>query len=144
MPKPATKKPSKQLETFPNPKPGRDYAIRMRIPEFTCLCPKTGQPDFATLYLEYIAGRTCVELKSLKLYVWSFRDEGHFHEDVTNRMLDDLVRTTSPRFMRLTAVFNVRGGVYTHVVAEHRARGWKGQLPPAAWHTDPTAAGDPP
>ena len=135
-----TRKPNKTLETFPNPKPGRDYAIRMRIPEFTCLCPKTGQPDFATLYLEYIADKRCLELKALKLYVWSFRDEGHFHEDVTNRMLDEMVKATSPRFMRLTAVFNVRGGIYTHVVAEHRAKGWSGELPPsAAWHTDPTA-----
>ena len=138
------KKPAKTLETFPNPKPARDYAIRMRLPEFTCLCPKTGQPDFATLYLEYVADKACIELKALKLYVWSFRDEGHFHEDVTNRMLDDLVRATSPRFMRLTAVFNVRGGIYTHVVAEHRARGWTGTLPPAAWHSDPTAEGDTP
>lgn len=132
---------SKRLETFPNPQPARDYAIRMRMPEFTCLCPKTGQPDFATLYLEYVADRTCIELKSLKLYVWSFRDEGHFHEDVTNRILDDLAAATKPRFMRLTAVFNVRGGIYTHVVAEHRARGWAGTLPPAAWHSDPTAEG---
>lgn len=138
------KKASKELEIFPNPKPGRDYAIRMRLPEFTCLCPKTGQPDFATLYLEYVAAESCIELKSLKLYIWSFRDEGHFHEDVTNRILDDLVAATAPRFMRLTAVFNVRGGVYTHVVAEHRAKGWKGSLPPAAWHTDPTAAGQTP
>jgi 7-cyano-7-deazaguanine reductase len=134
-------RPSQQLESFPNPKPGRDYTIRMRIPEFTCLCPKTGQPDFATLYLEYVPGRRCVELKALKLYVWSFRNEGHFHEDVTNRMLDDLVKATQPRFMRLTAVFNVRGGIYTHVSAEHRAKGWKGTLPPAAWHVDPTAEG---
>lgn len=138
------KKPSKTLETFANPKPDRDYVIRMRMPEFTCLCPKTGQPDFATLYLEYVADRRCVELKSLKLYVWSFRDEGHFHEDVTNRMLDDLVAATQPRFMRLTAVFNVRGGIYTHVVAEHRRRGWNGELPPTAWHVDPTAAGQTP
>ena len=136
--------PAKKIETFPNPARGRDYAIRMRIPEFTCLCPKTGQPDFATLYLEYIAGRLCVELKSLKLYVWSFRDEGHFHEDVTNRILDDLVAALKPRLMRLTAVFNVRGGIYTHVVAEHRAKGFTGQLPPAAWHADPTAEGQPP
>ena len=144
MKKTARKTASKRLETCPNPKPGRDYAIRMRLPEFTCLCPKTGQPDFATLYLEYVADRACVELKSLKLYVWSFRDEGHFHEDVTNRILDDLVRAIAPRFMRLTAVFNVRGGVFTHVVAEHRARGWNGALPPAAWHADPTAQGTPP
>jgi 7-cyano-7-deazaguanine reductase len=136
--------PSKKLETFPNPKPGRDYTIRMRIPEFTCLCPKTGQPDFATLYLEYVPNKACVELKALKLYIWSFRDEGHFHEDVTNRILDDLVKATQPRFMRLTAVFNVRGGVYTHVSAEHRTKGWKGSLPPAAWHVDPTATGQTP
>ena len=118
-------KPSKTLDTFPNPQPGRDYTIRMRMPEFSCLCPKTGQPDFATLILEYVPDRTCVELKSLKLYVWSFRDEGHFHEDVTNRILDDLVRATKPRFMRLTGEFGVRGGIYTNVVAEHRKRGWK-------------------
>jgi 7-cyano-7-deazaguanine reductase len=120
--------PMKSLDTFPNPKPGRDYTIRMRIPEFTCLCPKTGQPDFATLHLEYIPDATCVELKSLKLYVWSFRDEGHFHEDVTNRILDDLVRATQPKFMRLTGEFGVRGGIWTNVVAEHRAEGW---VPPA-------------
>ncbi len=118
-------KPSKTLDTFPNPQPGRDYTIRMRMPEFSCLCPKTGQPDFATLILEYVPDRTCVELKSLKLYVWSFRDEGHFHEDVTNRILDDLVRATKPRFMRLTGEFGVRGGIYTNVVAEHRKKGWK-------------------
>ena len=134
------KTPAKTLETFVNPKPARDYAIRMRLPEFTCLCPKTGQPDFATLFLEYVADRRCVELKSLKLYLWSFRDEGHFHEDVTNRILDDLIKATAPRFMRLTAVFNVRGGVYTHVVAEHRAKSLKGSLPPAAWHREPNAA----
>lgn len=116
--------PSKALETFENPRPQRDYTIRIRMPEFTCLCPKTGQPDFATLHLEYVPDRLCVELKSLKLYVWSFRDEGAFHEDVTNRILDDLVAATAPRFMRLTAEFNVRGGVYTNVVAEHRAADW--------------------
>jgi 7-cyano-7-deazaguanine reductase len=97
----------------------------MRIPEFTCLCPKTGQPDFATLYLDYIPDRTCVELKSLKLYIWSYRDQGTFHEAVTNRILDDLVAATKPRFMRLTARFNVRGGIYTTIVAEHRKKGWK-------------------
>jgi 7-cyano-7-deazaguanine reductase len=96
----------------------------MRIPEFTCLCPKTGQPDFATLHLEYVPDRKCVELKSLKLYVWSFRNEGAFHEAVTNRMADDLVRLMNPRFLRLTADFNVRGGIFTTVVAEHRKRGW--------------------
>ncbi len=116
--------PSKVLETFPNPAPGRDFLIRMQIPEFTCLCPKTGQPDFATLYLDYIPDKTCVELKSLKLYVWSYRDEGTFHEAVTNRILDDLAAATKPRFMRLTARFYVRGGIFTTVVAEHRKKGW--------------------
>ena len=117
--------PSKTLETFPNPQPGRDYHIQ--IPEFTCLCPKTGQPDFATLILDYIPDELCVELKSLKLYIWSFRNEGHFHEDVTNRILDDLAAATSPRFMRLTAKFYVRGGIFTNVVAEHRKQGWQPQ-----------------
>jgi len=115
---------STSLETFPNPKPGRDFAIHMQIPEFTCLCPKTGQPDFATLFLDYIPDAKCVELKSLKLYIWSFRNEGAFHEAVTNRILDDLVAATEPRFMRLTAKFFVRGGIFTHVVAEHRKAGW--------------------
>ena len=117
--------PTKILETFPNPNPERDYRIHMEIPEFTCLCPKTGQPDFATLYLDYIPDRACVELKSLKLYIWSYRDEGAFHEAVTNRILDDLVRATAPRFMRLTAKFFVRGGIFTTVVAEHRQAGWE-------------------
>src|SRR5256714_15456710 len=103
MPPKPSRTPAKDLATFPNPKPGRDYVIRMRIPEFTCLCPKTGQPDFATLFLEYVPDRRCVELKSLKLYVWSFRDEGHFHEAVANRIADDLVKATRPRFLRLTA-----------------------------------------
>jgi 7-cyano-7-deazaguanine reductase len=123
--------PSRDLETFPNPQPERDYTIRMRIPEFTCLCPKTGQPDFATLHLEYIPDQLCVELKSLKLYIWSFRDEGGFHEAMTNRILDDLVAATAPRFMRLTAEFNVRGGIDTTVVAEHRAADWDAPLPVA-------------
>ncbi|MEJ2508291.1 MAG: preQ(1) synthase, partial [Gammaproteobacteria bacterium] len=118
-------------ETFDNPMPERDYAIRIEVPEFTCLCPKTGQPDFATLHIEYVPDRLCVELKSLKLYVWSFREEGAFHEAVTNRILDDLVAATAPRFMRLRAVFNVRGGIYTTVVAEHRAADW---TPPAPVH----------
>jgi 7-cyano-7-deazaguanine reductase len=113
------------LETFPNPKPGRDFAIHMQIPEFTCLCPKTGQPDFATLFLDYIPDKACVELKSLKLYIWSFRDQGAFHEAVTNQILDHLVAATKPRFMRLTARFFVRGGIFTTVVAEHRQKGWK-------------------
>ena len=117
--------PAKDLETFANPNPGRDYLIRMEIPEFTCLCPKTGQPDFATLYLDYYPDKACVELKSLKLYVWSFRNEGKFHEAVTNEILEDLVRATKPRFMRLTAEFLVRGGIYTTIVAEHRKAGWK-------------------
>ena len=116
---------AKSLETFANPAPRRDYQIHMEIPEFTCLCPKTGQPDFATLTLDYIADKRCVELKSLKLYVWSFRDEGHFHEDVTNRILDDLAKATKPRFMRLTARFFVRGGIFTNVVAEYRQKGWQ-------------------
>ena len=118
-------KPSSELETFPNPSPEHDYTIRMQIPEFTCLCPKTGQPDFATLELEYVADRLCVELKSLKLYVWSFRDRGAFHEAVTNEIADHLAAATHPRFLRLTARFNVRGGIYTTVVVERRQPGWE-------------------
>ena len=117
--------PTQNLETFPNPNPERDYRIHMEIPEFTCLCPMTGQPDFAVLSLEYIPDRRCVELKALKLYVWSFRNEGAFHEAVTNRILDDLVKATKPRYMKLTAKFNVRGGIYTTVVVERRKPGWK-------------------
>ena len=120
---------SKDLETFPNPHPDRDYTIRIRTPEFTCLCPKTGQPDFATLFLEYVPEQLCIELKSFKLYVWSFRDEGAFHEDITNRILSDLVSACQPRFMRLRAEFNVRGGVYTDVVVEHRQGGWEATSP---------------
>jgi 7-cyano-7-deazaguanine reductase len=112
------------LETFVNPREGRDYTIRIRVPEFTCLCPLTGQPDFATLHFEYVPDQLCVELKGLKLYVWSFRDQGAFHEDVTNQILDDMVAAIAPKFMRLTAEFNVRGGIYTTVVAEHRAPDW--------------------
>jgi 7-cyano-7-deazaguanine reductase len=119
--------PSKELDTFSNPHPDRDYTIRIRIPEFTCLCPKTGQPDFATLTLEYVPDLLCVELKSLKLYIWSFREEGAFHEDVTNRILNDLVAACEPRFMRLRAEFNVRGGIYTDVVVEHRQPDWEPQ-----------------
>jgi 7-cyano-7-deazaguanine reductase len=115
---------SRDLETFPNPKPDRDFLIHMQIPEFTCLCPKTTQPDFATLFLDYVPDAKCVELKSLKLYIWSFRNEGRFHEAVTNEILDDLARATEPRFMRLTARFFVRGGIFTTVVAEHRKPGW--------------------
>ena len=117
--------PGKKLETFANPQPARDYRIHMEIPEFTCLCPRTGQPDFATLVLDYVPDRRCVELKSLKLYVWSYRNEGAFHEAVTNRILSDLVKATRPRFMRLTARFNVRGGIFTTIVAEHSKPGWK-------------------
>jgi 7-cyano-7-deazaguanine reductase len=120
-------RPSKRLGTFANPNPARDYRIHMEIPEFTCLCPRTGQPDFATLHLDYVPDRLCIELKSLKLYVWSFRNEGAFHESVTNRMLQDLVRAARPRFMRLSARFNVRGGIYTTVTVEHIKPRWKPQ-----------------
>ena len=122
-------KPSKKLEIFPNPNPGRDYLIHFEIPEFTCLCPLTGQPDFALLLIDYISDRKNVELKSLKQYMWSFRNEGAFHEAITNRILDDLVAALSPRFMRLTARWYVRGGIFTTVVAEHRKRGWKPGAP---------------
>ena len=121
--------PSTRLETFTNPAPERDYTIRMTIPEFSCLCPKTGQPDFATLKLEYVPHELCVELKSLKLYIWSFRNRGAFHEAVTNEILGHLVAALTPRFMRLLAEFNVRGGIYTSVVAEHRQSGWTGAPP---------------
>lgn len=121
-------KPSQDLETFDNPQQERDYTIRIRIPEFTCLCPKTGQPDFATIDLEYVPDQRCLELKALKLYIWSFRDQGAFHEAVTNRILADLAAACAPRFMRVRAEFNVRGGIYTTVVAEHRQPGW--ELPP--------------
>ena len=123
--------PSRDLETFPNPQPERDYTIRIRVPEFTCLCPKTGQPDFAELLLEYVPDELCVELKALKMYVWSYREEGAFHEAVTNQILDDLATATRPRFMRLTADFNVRGGIYTQVVAEHQADHWQSSTPVA-------------
>ncbi len=121
--------PNRELEVFDNPQPERDYTIRIQVPEFTCLCPKTGQPDFAELTLEYIPDQLCVELKSLKLYAWSFREQGAFHEDVTNLIHQDLVAATTPRFMRLTATFNVRGGIYTTVVVEHRADGWGPPVP---------------
>lgn len=122
-----TTQPSTALETFPNPNPQRDFHIHMEIPEFTCLCPKTGQPDFAVIYLDYIPDQLCVELKSLKLYMWSYRDEGAFHEAVTNRILDDLAAATQPKFMRVTAKFYVRGGIFTNVVAEYRQPGWQPQ-----------------
>ena len=117
--------PTKELETFANPEPTRDYTIRMQIPEFTCLCPRTGQPDFATLDLEYVPDRLCVELKSLKLYIWSFRDRGAFHEAVTTEIANHLEQSLRPRFLRLGARFNVRGGIYTTVVAERRQEGWE-------------------
>lgn len=119
-----TTKPSKDLETFPNPQPERDYTIRITIPEFTCLCPKTGQPDFATIYIDYVPAELCVELKALKLYMWAFRDQGAFHEAVTNEMLDDIVKVIQPNFMRIRAEFNVRGGIYTTVVVEHKKPLW--------------------
>ena len=121
--------PSKQLETFANPSPERDYTIHMEIPEFTCLCPKTGQPDFARLELDFVPDKLFVELKSLKLYTWSYRDEGAFHEAVTNQILQDLVNAINPRFMRLRAIFNVRGGIYTTVIAEHRQENWTAPEP---------------
>ena len=118
-------KPNKKLDVFPNPAPQRDFHIHIQMPEFTCLCPMTGQPDFATLTLDYVPDKKCVELKSLKLYTWSFRNEGAFHEKVTNQILDDVVRALAPRFARLTAKWYVRGGIFTNVVAEHRKKGWK-------------------
>jgi len=120
---------SGSLETFPNPAADRDYTIRMSVPEFTCLCPKTGQPDFATLDIEYVPDQLCVELKALKLYIWSYRDKGAFHESVSNKILDDIVEAISPRFIRITANFNVRGGIYTSVVVEHRKSGWQAPEP---------------
>ena len=117
------------LETFPNPAPENDFWIRMQIPEFTCLCPKTGQPDFATLYLDYLPDKKCVELKSLKLYTVSFRDKGAFHEAITNEILNDLAKLTKPKFMRLTARFYVRGGIFTTVVVEHKKKGFKPENP---------------
>jgi len=118
-------KPSKKIDTFDNPNLERDYTIKITLPEFTCLCPKTGQPDFAKLFLEYVPHKKCVELKSLKMYIWSYREEGAFHEAVTNQILDDLINVTNPKFMKLKAVFNVRGGVYTTVVCEHKSSDWK-------------------
>ena len=116
--------PNKQLDTFDNARPDRDYTIHIETSEFTCLCPMTGQPDFATIKIDYIPQLKCVELKSFKLYIWTYRDQGAFHEVVTNQILDDLVSAIDPKFMRVTGIFNVRGGVYTNVVAEHRKTGW--------------------
>ena len=120
-------KPSKDLITFPNPAPENDYTIRITVPEFTCLCPLTGQPDFADFVIEYVPEAECVELKALKMYFWSFREEGGFHEKMTNEILTKIVSATAPRFIRITANWNVRGGILTTVVAEHKAQGW---IPP--------------
>jgi 7-cyano-7-deazaguanine reductase len=114
-------KPSKSLETFPNPNPERDYVIAFECPEFTCLCPRTGQPDFATIHVEYVPDALCVELKSWKLYLWSYREEGAFHEAVTNKILDDLVAATKPRRARVEGDFKVRGGIHTVVIADYPA-----------------------
>ncbi|MFL2554491.1 MAG: preQ(1) synthase [Candidatus Rariloculaceae bacterium] len=122
--KPAPRKGDELLENFANPYPERDYTIQIRTPEFTCLCPKTGQPDFATLHLDYIPDQVCVELKSLKLYLVKFRNCGTFHETVTNKIIDDLQTLLNPRFIRLRAEFNVRGGIYTTIVVENRQSGW--------------------
>ncbi len=119
--------PSKELHVFPNPAPGRDYVIQFQLPEFTCLCPLTGQPDFAHFTIDMVADKLCVELKSLKMYFWSFRNEGAFHEKVTNDIVDAIVRAADPRFIRITAKWYVRGGIYTNVVAEQRKKGWKPQ-----------------
>ena len=131
--------PSKELQVFPNPAPQRDYLIRFQLPEFTCLCPLTGQPDFAHFSIDMVCDKLCVELKSLKLYLWSYRNEGAFHEKVTNNVLDDIVKATLPRFVRITARWYVRGGIYTDVVVEHRKKGWKPAapvtLPPAGTAT---------
>jgi 7-cyano-7-deazaguanine reductase len=119
--------PSKELHVFDNPAPERDYVIQFQVPEFTCHCPLTGQPDFAHFTIEMVCDRLCIELKSLKMYFWSYRDEGAFHEKVTNTILDDIVRAAAPRFVRITARWYVRGGIYTNVVAEHRKNGWTSQ-----------------
>ena len=119
--------PSKELHVFPNPAPQRDYVIQFQVPEFTCHCPLTGQPDFAHFTIDMICDGLCVELKSLKMYFWSYRNEGAFHEKVTNTILDDIVNATNPRFVRITARWYVRGGIYTNVVAEHRQKGWTSQ-----------------
>ena len=118
-------RPARKLDTFPNPSPSRDYLIHIEVPEFTCLCPLTGQPDFAHFRIDVIADASCVETKSLKQYFWSFRNEGAFHEKVTNTILDDLVAAMKPRFVRIHADWFVRGGIRTYVTAEHRAKGWQ-------------------
>jgi 7-cyano-7-deazaguanine reductase len=120
-----TTRPSRELESFPNPHPGRDYEIEFDCPEFTCLCPLTGQPDFARFHITYVPDKLCVELKSLKLYLWSYRDVGAFHEDVTNRILDDLVAAVTPRYMEVRGEWFVRGGITTTVTATHADEGWQ-------------------
>jgi 7-cyano-7-deazaguanine reductase len=132
--------PSKELHVFPNPAPERDYMIQFQVPEFTCHCPLTGQPDFAHFVIDMVADKLCVELKSLKMYMWSFRDEGAFHEKVTNDILSQIVAVTQPRYARITARWYVRGGIYTNVIAEHRKKGWKGTLAVPAPHL-PQATG---
>ena len=126
--------PSKELHVFANPSAGRDYVIQFQIPEFTCHCPLTGQPDFAHFTIDMICDELCIELKSLKMYMWSYRNEGSFHEKVTNTILDDIVAASDPRFVRITAKWYVRGGIYTNVIVEHRKKGWTPQprvdLPP--------------
>ncbi len=117
--------PSKELHVFPNPAPQRDYTIRFALDEFTCLCPLTGQPDFARCQIEMVCDQLCIELKSLKMYFWSYRNEGAFHEKVTNTILDDIVKAAKPRFARIRADWNIRGGIHTDVVAEYRKKGWK-------------------
>jgi 7-cyano-7-deazaguanine reductase len=132
--------PQKQLDVFANPAPGRDYVIEFVIPEFTCNCPLTGQPDFAQFTIRMVADKLCIELKSLKLYFWSYRDAGAFHEKVTNAILDDIVAATQPRFARIDARWNVRGGIYTNIAAEHSAPGWSGRdavVAPPAWRPAP-------
>jgi len=132
--------PCRELHVFPNPSPGRDYLIQFQIPEFTCFCPLTGQPDFAHFTIDCVADELCIELKSLKMYMWSYRNEGAFHEKVTNDILDDMVKAIAPRFLRITAKWYVRGGIYTNVVVEHRKKGWKPAVA-VALPSLPTATG---
>jgi 7-cyano-7-deazaguanine reductase len=127
-----TTQPSRTLDTFDNPAPARDYRVSIRLPEFTCLCPLTGQPDFAEMTLDYVPAAKCIELKALKLYIWSWRDEGAFHEAITNRILDDIVAACQPRAARLTAAFNVRGGTYPTIIVEHRVPDWT-PTPASGW-----------
>ena len=134
--------PRKHLDVFDNPSPDRDYSVQFLIPEFTCHCPLTGQPDFAHFTIDVVPDRLCIELKSLKLYLWGYRDQGAFHEKVTNAILDDIASAARPRFARIAARWNVRGGIYTNIVAEYRKKGWKGTLPtPGAAASLPTMTG---